>query len=479
MPKAGTYTALQKLRPITTNFGEIVEGAVFKEERRTALKKAEEEARKKEKSKIASQFEMDYDSLFDVVTKTKSIDEAYTRGINSARDVMGVIYKDIERRPSLANDVVTQIKLQNLKNYSKNLKLISDRYAEYASTVGKGMQDGSLSQWNKDTLSDLDSIFRQANLDVRVDPETGLPIAVIAELDENGVATGRLKELNLIEVLDGRGLTDTVETFDFQKSIEDIGTKLGKREVKTSSGLSHIEYQRFEDIEPDVRTMVSGFIGNEINPSPIAKSIWSDRMGEDPKDLTKEDMKRIEDFYVASIKGFYDEKNKQTVAFGAIEARRKGRREEEKETGLGLQLRTDEQGRPLTGGLTGVSGDIGGAAFSFTLPKDIVFGVKGQKKLIDNLFLTGAGKMAYEGTSFIGKKTGELIDPKDFLSGKVSGEQVTKQFVGGGLSTSELNNIARDLGYRNAAELKKELEAARDSGLGKKDATTVDTSKYN
>jgi hypothetical protein len=479
MPKKGTYTALQQLRPYQEDFGQIALDAADRLEAQRGEKKAADAAAKKAKAAISENFGSDYDGLFEVVTRTKSIDEAYGRGINSARDAMGQLHKDIQANPSLANDAKTQMKRANLNKFSKNLKTISESYTQYAGNVGKGMRDGTLSNWNSDALSDIDSIFRQANLDIRVDQETGLPIAVIAELNDDGEATGNLKELNLIEVLDGRGLTDTVNTFDFQSSITDIGDKLGKREVKTSSGFSHIEYQKFADIEPEVRTMLKGFIGNENNPSDIAKSIWSDMMAQNPKELDATDMKRIEDFYVNSVKGFYDEKNKKTTDFGAQERRRAGRakEEEEEEAGLGLQIRTDEQGQPLRKGLTGVAG-AHGPAYSFTLPQDITLGVKGEKTLIDNLYLTDDGKIAYSGRAFKGKTSGKRIDADNYLSGTYSGE-VVEDITGGGLSTNELNDIARDLGYANTGALKKELQAARDRALQGGDSNTLDTSKYN
>jgi len=450
----GTYTALQKLRPITTDFGDIVENAVDDELARKAKAKAEEAAKKKAKKDLANKFGDDYAALGEVVTKTKSIDEAFARGINSARDLMGDIYKNAENDPTVMNTMDWQMKKANLTNYSKNLKLVSDRYTEYASMVSKGMQDGELSNWNKDELNDLNSIFGQANLDVKVDNETGLPIAVIAKLDDDGEPTGELKELNLVEVLDGRGLNQAVNTFGFQKSVTDIGSKLGKREVKTpGSGLTHTEYQQFEDIEPEVRTMIKGFIGNDKNPTDIAKSIWSDQMAEDPKELDSNDMKR----------------------FSYSRASRK----DKKEDGLGIQLRTDEDGRPDKIRLTGVGGDIRGDSFQFTIPEPIRLGIKGENREISNLFLTPEGKIAYQEVVYKGKASGEKINPNDVFSGTISGEYITSTQIGGGLNTTELNDIARQLGLRNARELKEQLTNATKEQGATPTQQNIDTSKYN
>jgi len=497
MPKAGTYTALQQLEPYQEDTPEKVmqafefgKGIADEARAQEADRKA---AQKKQKEDLVKKFKTDYGTLFHVVTKTKSIDEAFIRGVNGAMNMMGDIYKDIESNPALANEIGTQTKIQNLKNFSKNLKLISDRYTVYADYVGKGMKEGKLSNWNTRTLSDLNSIFVQANLDVKVDEETGLPIAVIAELGKDDKPTGRLKELNLLEVLDGRGLNDTVETFDFQESVTKIGTKAGDRSKTTPSGFSYTEKQQFSTIEPEIRNMVKGFLGTPDNPTDVAKSIWADTMGLSPKDLTSTDMKRIEDYYVKSIGTFYDEKNKTVIQHGARTAAQKEKRiatGKGKKAGYGIELRTDTEGNPIEASPTGVYGDIGGGGYSFTLPEDITLGPKGSKQLIDMLYLTNAGKIAYEGTEFIGKKTGQPIDPANRFSGKFSGEQVIERFVGGGLNDTQLNRIARDLVLRNAAELKKTLEDARDKYTAPTNAPftdttqptttpTIDTSKYN
>lgn len=477
---AGNAAALQRLRPITTDFGNIVEDTIDDELARKKAAEDEAKAKAKAKADLANKFGKDFAALNDIVTKTKSIDEAFARGVNSARDLMGDIYKQAEQDPTVMNTMEWQRKKANLTNYSKNLKTVSDRYTQYADMIGKGMQDGSLSRWNQSTLNDLNSIYSQANLDVKTDQETGLPIAVIAEVDDNGKPTGKLKELNLVEILDGRGLNTAVNTFDFEESVTEMGTKLGKREVKTpGSGLTHIEYQKFEDIELEVRNMIKGFVGNAENPTDVAKSIWTDHMGEDAKTLTPEDMTRIEDFYTNSIKGFYDEKNKTTKDYSTGFRYSRAAREDEKEEGLGIQLRTDEEGRPMRQTLYGVKGVPQGNYFQFTIPEPIKLGIKGENREISNLMINDNGEIAYEEVIYRGKKSGEKIDPTKFDSATMSGQVRTSTSIGGGLNADEINDIARALGYRNAKELKDALvEASKQQGV-EPSGGSIDTSKYN
>lgn len=487
MPKAGTYTALKHLQPITTDFGRIA-----KEEEALQFKYREEQDKnlakeKAVKDEIANGFTQDYDTLVDVVTNNKSIDEAFARGINSARDRMGEIYRGIKNDPTLLDDVDTQLKLQNLTKFSQNLKTVSDRYTQYASDVSGGMQDGTLSQWNNDTLKDLDSIFVQANLNVETDPETGLPIAVIGEVDQDGQPTGELKRLNLIEVLDGRGLQDTVPTFDLAKESREVGDKLGERLKSVQKGFTTIEEQSFEKIEGDVREMAKGFLGSVNRPSDKAKAIWSDYLGEDAKELDEADMKRIEDYYVASIKPYYDEEYKKSIdqsgALAATKYKDEKNKEEEGEdtTGGGIQIETDTSGNPLKVSPTGVYGDIGNGAYSFTLPvvkgkngkktPKVVVDINGEETSIERLYLTKAGKIAYEGYKSGGKKSTTNKNRSSNKSSSTTTEDVTETTIGGGLNENQLNIIARALGKNNASELKKELEGVRNSYM---DVETTD-----
>ena len=203
-------------------------------------------------------------------------------------------------------------------------------------------------------------------------------------------------------------------------------------------------------------------------------------MAEDPKILDVADMKRIEDYYVNSIRSFYDEKNFKEIDYSAREARRKAGRKEKEEAGLGIQLRTDEEGRPSKKRLTGVSGDIRGPAYQYTLPKKVVLGVKGEDREITDLYLTDEGKIAFEETVFISKKSNKKLTLAEAFSQKGQDEGIrTESVTGGGLSTDDLNNIARKLNFKNAKELKDELlNKAGEQGVTPKTGK-VDTSKYN
>ena len=494
MPKAGTFTALQKLQPIQTDFGRIAREEEELQFRYRAEKRKAKEKEEAIKKKISDGFTQDYATLVDVVTNTKSIDEANARGVNSARDMIGETYKAIKNDPTLLDDVNTQIKLQNLTKFSKNIKNIEDRYTEYAATIGGGLQDGSLSSWNDSTLRDLDSIFRNANLDIQVDPNTGLPIAVIGEQDENGEMTGKLKRLNLVEVLDGRGLQEAVPVFDIGKEASDMGTELGKRLDKIQTGFTTIEDQSFEKIETEVRDMVQGLIGNPKKPTDRAKAIWADNLGEEAKELTEADMKRVEDYYVASVKPFYDEKYFKTIDQSGALASKKFKAEKDT-TGGGIQLRTDTEGEPLVESPIGVAGDLGGGGWSFTMPvvkgsdgkstPKIKVELEGKEISIETLYLTGAGKVAYKGYHSEGKETGlpgttsQTIRGVDIGEGSKVSKNLIGTTIGGGLNDTQLNKVARALNFNNPRELKDHLKEIKNSYIEKRKGKTSNKGAFD
>jgi hypothetical protein len=487
MPQKGTYTALQQLRPIQTDFGKIATDAAAVQHQRDleveAKRAATAKARQEQKSKIAEGFREDYAKLTEVVTGTKSLTEAMSRGVGAARDMLGETYKEIERNPAMYDDINVSMKVANASNFSKNLKLVSDRYTEYAAKVTKGMTDGSLSEWNNETLNDLNSIFKDGNLDVTVDPQTGLPIAVFAKQDDDGNYVydddGEvvMERMNLLEVLDGRGLQDTPSKFDLAKHAQTAGKDLGDRMQKTEGGdFTTREIQTFEMIEPEVRDLAKGLIGTAQNPTDVAKSIWTDTLGNNKPpggELTEADMSLIEDAYVNATRPFYDEKDKADVNFGARNAAKKLAKEEAAKTPKGeiFEVVTDQEGDPTNvQTLVGVSGDIGGGAMAFSMPRDpknkysgVAVEKEGKRLIVDRIYLTNSGEVAYSGYSIEGRSSGELIDPTDWLSGKIS-TQVTKSEFGGGADPGDkvLTDLARAVGLSGEAELKKALQTTKD-----------------
>lgn len=502
MATKGTYTAYQALRPLEGDFGDTAEKAADRKIAADERKRLENERRTAKQKAISDSFQQDYNTLSEVITNNKSIDEAFARGVGEARDMMGGIYKQIQQNPALANDVDVQLKLQNLRNFSKNLKTVSTRYTDHATKITEGIQNGTISAWEDDKLNQVDSIFRQANLAVRPDWSTGLPIGATQKVDENGdpvldeYGAKEVDDLNLIEVLDGRGLGELTNIYNMSEEAQTIGPDLGKRVIKKPDGsFSHIEYQLFEDIEPDVRNLVKGFIGDTRNPSPIAKSIWSDVLGNKSKELDDADMKEIEDAYTQTIKAFYDEKSQGTTDFSARnaaikEANRKKEVKKLETVASEFTVVTDQDENIVKEEFIGVTGDIQGMATGFSLPVDpktkkdvaIVTGAEGHDVVVNRVYLLDSGELAYSGFELRGKVTGQPLEPSTELFDSGGGKlasNVIRRDIGGGMSDDDpvLTGVAKAYGLDNEGQLKKMLEGKVEAFNKKNKKAPVDTSK--
>jgi hypothetical protein len=488
----GNYTAYQQTTSDSKlEFGQMAKDVAQseKDRRDKGTKLAKE--RQEQQQKIALNFNQDYSSLADVITGTETIDEAFARGIGKARDMMGDIYKQIQTNPSLANDVKTQMKLQNLRNYAKTLKTSSDRITDFNAKLATGMQDGTLSNWNQQHLNIADSIYRKSNLDISVD-SMGRAIGATVQvdddgevvLDENGVPV--VEQLSLPQVMQGGGLPTLIPEYNMAADAQAIGKDLGKRvKALDLGGFAQGEYQTFDFVESDARELVKGYIGNASSPTDMAKSIWADILGNAPKKLTESDMKVIEDAYVKTIKPFYDESTSELTDLGARNAAlERQRREKEdakkaQETKASSQFTiiTDQDGRVEEEEFVGATGDIQGKAVSFALPTDpktkesntTVTGPNGNKMTVTEVHLLDSGELAYSGFELRGKVTGQPLDPNSSSirnrdTGKLSSDVVRKK-VGGGMDKDDkvLTSVAKAYGLDNEAQLKQMLEGKKES----------------
>tara|TARA_R110002167_G_scaffold331706_1_gene538402 strand:+ start:47527 stop:49047 length:1521 start_codon:yes stop_codon:yes gene_type:complete len=331
MPQKGTYTALQKLKPIATDFGKIIkedEQLQFKYRAEAAAKKAAEDAKK---AAITEGFMEDYEALTDVITNTTSIDEANIRGVMKARDLRYKVYKETRDNPSLKDTPKFALMRANLKNFSKTLEGAEKKYTESTVFLTKGMQDGTLSDYNKKDLADRNSVFIDKNLDISVDPNTGEAIALIIDLDPetlkpklNSDGSKKLKRMNLAKVFDGTGIGDAVQWFDFEKETRAIGSALGAelstKKDKKSGYFAMRTVQKWEDKKESVRGTIKAALGSLDRPNDTAKSIWVDHMGQEPPEddtFTEEQMKQIEDKFLNSVGVYYDQKDELDPNYGA------------------------------------------------------------------------------------------------------------------------------------------------------------------
>lgn len=487
----GNYAAYkQTVNDSKLELGQFAKDVAQQEKDREAKKVLQAQERAKKQQEIATNFGQDYNTLADVVTGTKSIDEAFARGIGKARDLMGTIYKSIQTNPSLANDVNTQMKLQNLRNYSKTLKTSSDRITEFNTKLAAGVQDGSLSDWNSKYLNIADSIYRQSNLDIGVNAD-GMPIGATILVDNDGEPIldeqgGFIVEpLSLPQIMQGNGLPELVPQYNLAADAQAIGKDLAKRTKESvTGGFSTSTVQTWDSMKEDARALVKSYLGDSKNPSAEAKSIWTDIMGNEPKKLDANDLSQIEEVYLNSIKPFYDSTLEQDIDFNARNAAIKEnnrvnekKAEEDKNKAVSnFTVITDQDGTPQEVDLQGVSGDLSGKATAFSLPVDPktkkstvkVTGPSGSDVVISRVFLVDDGELAYEGFEYKSKSTGLPVGaniPNLYnYSGKLS-KDVIEKGIGGGMSKNDnvLTSVAKYYGLNNEKELKELLKKKKET----------------
>jgi len=490
IPK-GNYAAYQQTTPTKFNFGEVAEDVAVREQAQKDRVAAQEKERLERQEKIASSYKSDASTLTDVITGTDSVDQAFIRGVSSASDKLLEIYKQIEKNPSLANDPETIMKIGNLNNYSKSLSTSSQGITDFNIKLAEGVQDGSLSGWNKKYLNVAESIYGKANLEIGVD-EKGRAIGSTIQLDDDGEPVldqnGQpiLEDLQLPQKMMGQSFPELVPNYNMAADAQSIGKELGTR-VKGGvvGSFGTTKSQTWEDIKEDARELVKSHLGSAKQPSVKAKSIWYDVMGNEPKDLEENDMAMIEETYLNSIKPFYDSVVENSIDFSARnaankEANRK-KEEEAKEKVVkaisDFTLITDQDGNLKVEEYIGVKGDIRGEAVQFALPTDsktkqsnvTVMGPQGTRMEVTKVILLDSGELAYEGFEYQGKATGQSLDPDavdlfDKGTGKLSND-VKRKKVGGGMDKNDdvLTSVAKAYGLRNEGELKALLKNKKDN----------------
>ena len=487
----GNFTAYQQTQSIKLNVAEEAKNVAAADQANQAAKEAKHAKEVEARNKVAENFKTDTASLTNIITGTKSLDQAFARGVGQARDMMGDIYQQIQKNPRMANDVDVQMRLNNLKNYSKKLKASTDMLTDFNTKLAQGRQDGTLSAWNDKHLNMGESMYIQKNFNVGVDLN-GNAVGATIELDDEGEPVlgedGQpiLSAINLPQILDGGGLPELVPTYQLVENAKSLGKELGKREGKRDEGgFRTYAFQTFEDAELEARGLIKGMIGSSKNPTAIAKSIWSTNMGNKAKDLTDDDMKAIEDEYIKSIRPFYDEfRNKETdysARNQANENYRKSQKDkadaaakEEKTVNTDITVITDENEEvkktifDLRDGL-----ELVGSATSLSLPVDkktkrsnmTVVGPNGNEILIDQLHLMDNGDIGYTGYEYKGKATGQSLSPSEVNSfrnrdtGKLSNTIIEKK-IGGGIKkgSTVMTQIAKQMNLDNEGQLKALLE---------------------
>lgn len=323
MPSKGTYTALQKLKPIDVDWAKAAKSGNEREDLLYNRKVAEEKLAKEARD------EVDYKEQEAVITGIDTLDKGLTLGIQEASTMQHSDYKIAREDAKFADSTDYKIRTKNLNNYSKNVKSMSDGVEKLASTVISKAQEGTLSAWDDELLQTMNGAYVTEAVKFGVNPDGSVKTTIALTdqglitddnprgfvKDENGKI--KMKTVTPSEVFKGLGGFSITPDVDVPKLAQTLGKELGKSVTSEINAYTTTTEQLWSNKEDDVRTAIKGDLGSPNSPSALAKRIWADKMGKSSRKLKPEDMTQVEDYYLAQIQIYYDEEVKKKKDFTA------------------------------------------------------------------------------------------------------------------------------------------------------------------
>lgn len=420
MAGKGTYTALQRLKPINVDWGDVAKTGVEREDVLYERKQAEAKARKEARDKIG------YSELKPIITGIDSLDKGIALGLQEAQNMKYDDYKRARQDPAYADSTEYKIRTKNLDNYSKNLKLFSDGFAKLAKKVIEKSNNDTLSAWDSELLQIMNGGFVSEKVKFGVNPDGSIK-ALLALTDRNLITDEnpegyvydedgeiQMKEVTPNEIFKGLGSFSITADVDVDTLAKDMGKELGKDETAKVSGLTTTTIQDWDTKKESVRESIKGSLGTAKNPTALAKRLWADHMGQSSRKLTDSDMKLIEDEYLKKIGTYYDQFNKEkkdhSTGFKYSQAKKKELKER-----IEPSLIVDETtGEPVKTSFKGSDGKDSKEGYGISFGEDTALQVEKSNSsttFITNLYFSENGIYAdkIEGL----KKVGEPIRNDD------------------------------------------------------------------
>jgi hypothetical protein len=457
MAGPGTYTAYQQVRPIQNDLSDEVRAGEDRFFRNKQAQAQEDRYQQQRQDALNKQMSEDMSALDPVITGIQSVDEINYGATSAAMSRIGDIYRMFRSNPQMQNDPTLRMELANLKNFPKILEANQKRLVEYTTNLSEGFAEGTYSEWDKDLLDETEAFFGVKQEDGSISPN------YVIQFDKKGspyfvgkTKEGRMFKRSLSGIINGYEYADATKAFSAEEYAETMSKALGKREEVSIGGKFITNSQTFAAHEDRVRNDIRTALGTAEDPSDLAKSIWVDQvnMGRNKEDFNESSLKEIEEYLVDKVRMRYDETK-------SVSERRKDTTSTDAKAtpGQGIQLMTDTEGGALNPFPT--TGDSKG--FAFSLPKAVGFGVGEKERKINALYLRPDGSIVAKGQEPVPDGDGGFSfnfgDPKS---------EYQETFA---TNSEEINTIARQLGFNNAAELKTYLK-----DLGKQGTTSSGSS---
>jgi len=478
MAGKGTYTALQKLKPITTDFGAIAKQEQSEFNKNRALEKAEKDKAEAERKSIL------FNPLGDESTGVETLDDALFKGIRDMNKIRYDDYTKARNNPSYAKSDEYLAKTANRANYAKNLKIFTDKYSEYAKRVtGMG---GDLSGWNSDAMKEVNAFFNEEKVQFG-ENKYGEPIAMVAVIDPdtgeyelNEDSSQKYTETSLAKVMKGTGMYDIVPQVDTVASVKSIGDILGSDLKDVKSGWTITSKQEWANKEAGARSLVQSELGSVKNPTALAKRMWADEMGNSKADWNENAFEEVTNKMLEKVKATYDEKLKIAYNYAGENAAA-GREAKINENVVTPSVTPDSNtGVPVLAPIPGLEGEKQKDGYSVSFGKGVLTDkTEGSSELIKNVWVTEDGEMfavklvatktSKEATSVLGADgeidTSKLINMSLGGGGSSSGWKVEEKTVK--ISETDFTNLAKNekvkkgknQNYKDGKELKEYLKS--------------------
>lgn len=450
MPQKGTYTALQKLKPIETDFGAIAKEEQDAHIKNRVLEKAEKDAVK-------------FNPLGDQSTGIGSLDDALFKGIRDMNQIRFVDYKKAKNNPTYAKSDEYLAKTANRANYAKNLKIFTDKYAEYAKSVTA--MGGELSGWNQDAMKEVNAFFNEEKVMFK-ENKYGEPIAMVAVIDldtgeyeTNEDGSQKYTETSLAKVMKGTGMYDIVPQVDTVGAVKSIGEILGDDLEDVKKGWTITSKQEWVNKKEGARSLVQSELGSVKNPTALAKRIWADEMGNSKADWDEAAFEETTNKMLEKVKATYDEKLK--IAYNYAGENAAVGRQAKRDEGVIIPVVAPDSntGIPVIAQIPGVEGKKG---YAVSFGNGVLTSkTEGSSELIDNVWVTEDDEM-YATKKVATKVSKDAVSVLD-ENGDIDNAKLVEIAMGGGggstgwkveevtekVSETEFTNLAKNGKVKN------------------------------
>ena len=465
MPQKGTYTALQKLKPIETDFGAIAKEEQDAHIKNRALEKVDKDKVQAEKDAIK------FNPLGDQSTGVESLDDALFKGIRDMNQIRYEDWKKARNNPSYAKSDEYLAKTANRANYAKNLKLFTDKYSEYAKSVTA--MGGDLSGWNQDAMKEVNAFFNEEKVMFK-ENKYGEPIAMVAVIDPdtgeyevNEDGSQKHTETSLAKVMKGTGMYDIVPQVDTVEAVKNIGDILGDDLKDVKKGWTITSKQEWANKEAGAKSLVQSELGSVKNPTSLAKRIWADEMGNSKADWDENAFEEVTNKILEKVKATYDEKLKIAYNYAGENAAAGRQAKRDEDVIVPVVTPDSNTGIPVIAPIPGLENKDG---YSVSFGKGVLTSkTEGTSELVDNVWITEDGKM-YATKKKATKVSKEAVSVLD-ENGEIDNSKLVDIVMGGGGSSSgwKVEEVTEELTETDFTNLAKNGKVKNDKGRYYKD----------